>query len=79
MFAELQKIAQKFKKKMFFLKLFNLCSKTCEPKEGLLAKIDFGQSWAIFMKNPITFKARRKMEVVASHFWAHNMHVKELS
>jgi hypothetical protein len=42
-------------------------------KEGPLTKngpIDFAESWAIHMKNPIRF--------MASHFWAHKMHAKEL-
>ena len=49
-------------------------------KEGPLTKngpIDFAQSLAIYMKNPITFMAKRKRGV-ASHFWAHKIHVKEL-
>jgi hypothetical protein len=50
-------------------------------KEGLMTKngpIDFAQSLAIFMKNPIRFMAKGKWEV-ALHFLAHKMHVKELS
>jgi len=49
-------------------------------KEGPLTKngpIDFAQSWAIHMKNPIRLMAKRKRGV-ASHFWAHKMHVKML-
>jgi hypothetical protein len=50
-------------------------------KEGPLKKngpIDFAQSWAIYTwKNPIRFMVKRKRGV-ASHFWTHKMHVKEL-
>jgi hypothetical protein len=36
---------------------------------------DFAQGWAIYMKNPIRFMAKRKMGVTR-HFWALKMHVK---
>jgi hypothetical protein len=39
--------------------------------------IDFAQSWAIYIKNPIRFIVKRK-KGVASHFWAHKMHIKML-
>jgi hypothetical protein len=40
--------------------------------------IDFAQSLAFSIKNPIRFMAKRKMGVT-SHFLAHKMHVKALS
>jgi len=50
-------------------------------KEGPLTKngpIDFAQSWAIHMKkSKIRYMVKRKRGV-ASHFWAHKMHVKML-
>jgi hypothetical protein len=49
-------------------------------KKGPLANnglIDFAQSWAILIKNPIRYMAKRKRGV-ASHFWANQMHVKML-
>jgi hypothetical protein len=39
--------------------------------------IDFAQSWAVHENIQLDLWRREKGEV-ASHFWAHKMHVKEL-